>query len=120
MRARPHARMNRKQKRGRPAINAMDDKTPRVLFTFRAQRRPMVGDLLLVIVAPRLGAARGPPAETLGLDELDSAGVWEGFLRRVHYLHDMAARPGGGQLSDDLTELRNRRPEIGQEQPLPK
>src|SRR3974390_289605 len=116
MRACPHARMDRKQKLGRPAINAMDDKTPRMLFTFRAQRRPMVGDQLLVIVAPRLGAARGHAAETLGLDELDSAGVWEGFLRRVDYLDAMAARPGGGQLPDDLTELTNRRAASGHEQ----
>ena len=52
----------------------------------------------LVVGAPVLGAAGGDLAAAFGLDELDAAGIGEGFLGRIDDLDQMALRAGGGKL----------------------
>src|SRR5450631_821009 len=109
LRAGAQAGMDREQQLGRPAIGAMDSKGPAELLALGAQCRAVIGKQCLVVVAPGLGAAGRYTAESLRFNKLDAAGEGKSLFRRVHDLHDMAARAVGRQVTDGVTKLGDRR-----------
>ena len=83
----------------------MNDEAPTKPVGLRAQLRAMQGNARFEIIAPGFGASGGDGAGAFRLDELDAAGIGEGFFRRVYDLYDVTVRADRRQLRQRVLDF---------------
>jgi len=84
----------------------MDRETPPALVGLAPDRGAVTCDDALIVGAPCLGTAGCHAAGAFRLDELDAAGIRETFFCRIDDLNHMAMSARGGELGNDVEQIR--------------